>query len=57
MAEDKAVLIRLMRGLNSHHHWPGPLAPADLEGPVLDFYRYIGSRLVPFMGSAGRATA
>jgi phenylpropionate dioxygenase-like ring-hydroxylating dioxygenase large terminal subunit len=56
MAEDKAVLIRLMRGLNSHHHFPGPLAPADLEGPVLDFYKYLGSRLGLSMGSIQRAT-
>jgi hypothetical protein len=34
-----------MRGLNSRHHAAGPLAPADLEGPVLDFYKYLGSRL------------
>ncbi|HWA43808.1 MAG TPA: aromatic ring-hydroxylating dioxygenase subunit alpha [Hypericibacter adhaerens] len=45
MAEDKAVLLQLMRGLNSRHHGAGPLAPADLEGPVLDFYKYLGARL------------
>ncbi|MGH6881172.1 MAG: aromatic ring-hydroxylating oxygenase subunit alpha [Hypericibacter sp.] len=49
MAEDKAVLLRLMRGLNSRHHAAGPLAPADLEGPMLDFYKYLGSRLAASM--------
>jgi hypothetical protein len=45
MAEDKAVLVGLMRGMASHRHQRGPLAPADFEGPVLDFYRYCGRRL------------
>jgi phenylpropionate dioxygenase-like ring-hydroxylating dioxygenase large terminal subunit len=45
MAEDKAVLLDLARGLRSRHHRPGPLAPADFEGPILDFYRYMASRL------------
>ena len=45
MAEDKAVLVSLMRGMASVHHQRGPLAPADLEGPVLDFYRYCSRRL------------
>jgi len=45
MAEDKAVLVGLMRGMASHHHQRGPLAPADFEGPVLDFYRYCSRRL------------
>lgn len=47
MAEDKRVLVQLMQGLKSHAHAPGPLAPADFEGPVLDFLRYCGSRLGP----------
>jgi hypothetical protein len=56
MAEDKAVLVRLMRGLNSRHHAPGPLAPADLEGPVLDFYNYLRARLASSMLSMARST-
>jgi len=57
MAEDKAVLLQLMRGLNSRHHAAGPLAPADLEGPVLDFYNYLRSRLASSMLSMGRSAA
>ncbi len=45
MAEDKTVLVDLMRGLASSRHERGPLAPADFEGPVLDFYRYYSRRL------------
>jgi phenylpropionate dioxygenase-like ring-hydroxylating dioxygenase large terminal subunit len=56
MAEDKAVLVQLMRGLNSRHHAAGPLAGADLEGPVLDFYDYLGTRLASAMRSVGRST-
>ena len=49
MAEDKQILVRLMRGLNSRHHAAGPLAGADLEGPVLDFYNYLRRRLAASM--------
>ena len=45
MSEDKTVLVDLMRGMASQHHARGPLAPADFEGPVLDFYRYYSRRL------------
>jgi nitrite reductase/ring-hydroxylating ferredoxin subunit len=45
MAEEKAVLVGLMRGMASKHHAAGPLAPADFEGPVLDFYRYYSRRM------------
>ncbi len=45
MAEDKTVLVSLMRGLNSRHHRTGPLAEADLEGPTWDFYKYLDRRL------------
>jgi phenylpropionate dioxygenase-like ring-hydroxylating dioxygenase large terminal subunit len=45
MAEDKQVLVDMMRGMASCHHQAGPLAPADFEGPVLDFYRYYQRRL------------
>ena len=34
MAEDKTVLVDLMRGMSSRHHQRGPLAPMDLEGSV-----------------------
>jgi phenylpropionate dioxygenase-like ring-hydroxylating dioxygenase large terminal subunit len=45
MAEDKEALVRLRRGMASSRHEAGPLAPADFEGSVLDFYRYCGRRL------------
>jgi phenylpropionate dioxygenase-like ring-hydroxylating dioxygenase large terminal subunit len=49
MAEDKTVLVDLMRGMASSHHARGPLAPADFEGPVLDFYRFYSKRLGPVL--------
>jgi len=51
MAEDKAVLSGLMRGMASRSHARGPLASADFEGPVLDFYRYYNRRLGGALGS------
>lgn len=45
MAEDKTVLVDMLRGMASAHHARGPLAPAAFEGPVLDFYRYYSHRL------------
>jgi hypothetical protein len=45
MAEDKVMLSRLMRGMASTRHVAGPLAPADFEGTVLDFYRYYARRV------------
>jgi phenylpropionate dioxygenase-like ring-hydroxylating dioxygenase large terminal subunit len=45
MAEDKEALAKVMRGMASSRHQAGPLAPEDLEGPVLDFYRYCGRRI------------
>ena len=53
MAEDKTVLVDLMRGMGSRHHQQGPLAPADFEGPVLDFYRYFSRRLGGVLANAG----
>jgi phenylpropionate dioxygenase-like ring-hydroxylating dioxygenase large terminal subunit len=52
MAEDKEALIRVMRGLGSSRHQAGPLAPADYEGSVLDFYRYCGRRLGAALAAA-----
>ena len=45
MAEDKVQLRNLQRGLNSRSYRPGPLGPADVEGTVWDFYRYMAHRL------------
>ena len=45
MAEDKAQLVNLQRGLNARSFQPGPLGPLDVEGTVWDFYRYMARRL------------
>lgn len=45
MTEDKAILVDLMCGMASRDHQRGPLAPADFEGNVLDFYRYYSRRM------------
>lgn len=45
MQEDKAVLEPMHRALTSRFYQPGPLAGADLEGPLVDFHRYLVSRL------------
>ncbi|MFO1060028.1 MAG: Rieske 2Fe-2S domain-containing protein [Dongiaceae bacterium] len=50
MAEDKAVLLDMTRGLRSRHHQAGPLAPADFEGTILDLYRFMARRLGPLPG-------
>ena len=52
MAEDKTVLVNLARGLRSRHYESGPLSPADYEGTVLDFYRYLSRRLGPALRAA-----
>jgi phenylpropionate dioxygenase-like ring-hydroxylating dioxygenase large terminal subunit len=49
MAEDKAILIGLMKGMAAKDQQRGPLAPADFEGNVLDFYRYYSRRLAHVM--------
>lgn len=43
--EDRLRLETLQRGLRSRHYIPGPLAPADYEGTIRDFYRFMASRL------------
>ena len=45
MAEDKAQLTNLQRGLGARSFQPGPLGPPDVEGTVWDFYRYMARRL------------
>jgi phenylpropionate dioxygenase-like ring-hydroxylating dioxygenase large terminal subunit len=52
MAEDKLALAGVMRGMRSSRHQAGPLAPADFEGPVLDFYRYCSRRIGDALASA-----
>ncbi len=51
MGEDKNILTEMMRGLTSPHYSKGPLAPADFEGPVLDFYRYYSRRMSGLLAS------
>jgi len=46
MDEDKQVLVQLQLGLQSRFHQPGPLASADLEGTIWDFYQYLSRSLV-----------
>ena len=41
MQEDKSVLVRVQQGMHSEHYQPGPLASADLEGTIWDFYQYL----------------
>lgn len=51
MAEDKTVLVNLPRGLASQFYDKGPLAAADFEGSIVDFYRYMGRHLLPALGA------
>jgi phenylpropionate dioxygenase-like ring-hydroxylating dioxygenase large terminal subunit len=51
MAEDKTALVDLFRGMRSRHYRSGPLAPADYEGPIWDFYRYMRRTLGPALES------
>ena len=44
-AEDKAQLEGVQKGLHSRYYTGGPLAPADYEGTIWDFYRYIADKL------------
>ncbi len=44
-AEDKVTLESLQKGLGSRHLARSPLAPADYEGTVWDFYLYLARRL------------
>ena len=44
--EDRLKLERLQLGLKSSHTGTGPLAPADYEGTIWDFYNYLAQRLL-----------
>jgi phenylpropionate dioxygenase-like ring-hydroxylating dioxygenase large terminal subunit len=57
MAEDRMVVEAMMTGYSSARHATGPLAPAHLEGPILDLARYVGRRVGPALGDATRAAA
>lgn len=45
MAEDEEQLVNLQRGLQSKFYQQAPLAPADYEGTIWDFYQYLARRL------------
>ena len=47
MDEDRAQLVRLLRGLKSRYVEPNRLGPPDLEGTVWDMFQYMARRLVP----------
>lgn len=53
MSEDKDILVGLMRGFAAKSYARGPLAPADFEGNVLDFYRYFSRRMQAVIGRDG----
>jgi choline monooxygenase len=44
-AEDKTQLEGVQQGLQSRFYRGGPLAPADFEGTIWDFYQYMAARL------------
>ncbi len=44
-AEDKVKLESLQRGLQSRYFEPGPFCVQDLEGTIVDMYRFVASRL------------
>ena len=45
-AEDKVRLEDMQKGLHSRWATGGPLAPADFEGTIWDFYHWIAPRLL-----------
>ena len=46
MAEDKIQLGRLQRGLQTRYLDTSPLAPANYEGTVWDFYHYLARKIL-----------
>ena len=47
MAEDRAQLVLVRRGLKSHYVKPNRLGPPDLEGTVWDMLQYMARNLTP----------
>ena len=45
MTEDMHQLASLQKGLKAKSAQTAPLAPADYEGNVWDFYQYLATRL------------
>lgn len=52
--EDRDKLERLQQALGSRHTPSGPLAPANFEGTIWDFYRYLARRMTPPPATAKR---
>ena len=50
-SEDKPQIEDMQRGLHSRYATGGPLAPADYEGCIWDFYHWMAARL---LGKGGR---
>lgn len=46
-SEDKPQIEDMQRGLHSRYAVGGPLAPADYEGCIWDFYHWMAGRLLP----------
>ena len=46
-SEDKPQIEDMQRGLHSRYAKGGPLAPADYEGCIWDFYHWMAGRLLP----------
>lgn len=44
-AEDREQLEGVQKGMKTRHFKSGPLAPADFEGTIWDFYQYMASKL------------
>lgn len=44
-AEDREQLEGVQKGMKTRHFQSGPLAPADFEGTIWDFYQYMAKKL------------
>ena len=44
-AEDREQLEGVQKGMKTRHFKSGPLAPADFEGTIWDFYQYMAAKL------------
>lgn len=57
IAEDRRALVDVQRGVASRFYQPGPLAPADFEGTLLDFFQYLARRLLPVVDASNARLA
>ena len=56
-AEDREQLEGVQKGMKTRHFKSGPLAPADFEGTIWDFYQYMASKLASDATPAGAQQA